>query len=209
MSSFLLYNNKGALNRESFNQLDIITNLSEKVQLKKTSRDRPVLVWVMRDFSLHSTKDPSGRVLDFLNHEKFQFDADLSAKVNEQRAERTIQRNKIRDAMKNSFDSLDCHYLPVPVTDGTAGKSFEEALQSLNKLNSDDLRPAFNEKVSKLIEHIGEKMKLKTVGGENLPDGCSYVEFVEKCIDKINTDSSILESDFEMFWVRDIWKHFC
>ena len=204
LSSLLIYNTKSALNRETFNQLDIITNLSEKVKVRRRTEDddRPDLIWVVRDYSLHSTKRPNERVQDFLESEKFEFDSDASKQANEKRAERVAQRNKVREAMINSFHTFGCHYFPVPISDGTAGLSFEDAMQSMNRLDNDDLRPEFNQEIDRLKKSIGEKMRLKSVGGKVFSDGRFYMEFIQQCIDRINTDSSILDSDFELFWVR-------
>ena len=209
LSSLLIYNTKSSLNRLTFNQLDIITNLSEKVKVRRRTDDddRPDLIWIVRDYSLQSTKRPNQRVQDFLEAEKFEFDPDANKQSNEKRAERVNQRNKVREAMIDSFHSFDCHYFPVPVSDNTAGMSFEKAMQSLNRLAIDDLRPEFNREVDRLKKSIEEKMRPKTVGGKSFPDGRSYVDFIQQCIDKINTDSSILDSDFELFWVSFFPKH--
>ena len=168
---------------------------------RSTEDDRPDLIWIVRDYSLYSTRQPNDRIQDFLESEKFEFDSDASKQVNEKRAERVSQRNKVREAMLSSFHSFGCHYFPVPVSDGTAGLSYEKAMQSLNKLDIGDLRPEFNREVDRLKKSIDEKMRPKTVAGKKFTDGRSYIDFIKQCIDKINTDLTILDSDFELFWV--------
>ena len=63
-------------------------------------------------------------------------------------------RNEVRENLLDTFKSIDCFYLPVPVAEGVDGITYEEALEHLNELPAAKLRPQFEEAFLKVVDHI-------------------------------------------------------
>ena len=107
----------------------------------------PTFTWVVRDFSLTTSMTPAEKLNKFLNPEDFKESDSLSLKQNEKLKLDIKYRNQIRENVLDTFKTISCFYLPVPVIDGIDGLSFEEALASLNELPFDKLRPVFEKKL--------------------------------------------------------------
>lgn len=123
------------------------------------------------------------RLNQFLKQER----VDLEDKTRQTEIE---AKNQIKNNFQDAFKSLDCVYIPVPVTDGTDGLTYEEALQSLDKINPKHLRASFNYSVHKLKEKISDKSSTKTVGNQEF-NGPMFAEYLKEIIKLVNTESNI------------------
>ena len=87
-------------------------------------------------------------------------------------------RNEVRENLVDSFKSLDCLYMPVPVANGVDGMSYEKAVQNLHQLPANKLRPEFEDAFEKLVEYIQNSFELKMIN-DNKMNGQIFVEYIK------------------------------
>jgi hypothetical protein len=69
--------------------------------------------------------------------------------------------NFIRESIKNSFKSLDCFCLPLPITNGLYEKTHQELLQKIDKVDFKDLKDDFRTNIAKLCNSMKENISPK------------------------------------------------
>jgi hypothetical protein len=84
--------------------------------------------------------------------------------------------------------------LPVPVSDGTNGMDFEEALQNLDKIDYECLRKSFQDEMNALCELIKNSIAPKKINNHAL-NGKMYAKFLQLIVQDINADQSIFLYD--------------
>ena len=140
----------------------------------------PKFMWVVRDFSLQLIDD-AGNAIDSQQYlERALADyhltnpGDRSARFNKEMEE----RNEIKQVLRRFFRERDCQCVVRPVVE-------ESQLQSLEKLNIEDLRSEFVEQVFKMRKKIINAMRPKTINKHAI-DGSMWIELAEQYVNAIN-----------------------
>ena len=148
-------------------------------------------MWVVRDFYLKAGTSANEKLNQFLSLETFAKNEKHSTEKNKQNESEIEFRNEIRTNFKSSFKSLNCHYLPVPVSDGTKGLCFEEAIQQLDTIEYEFLREPFRNSMNELRSTIFDTiMNPKKIKNTKI-NGPLYVEFLKQIVQNLNSDSKI------------------
>ena len=201
-----IYNTKNALTNESLKKLSAVASFSQKVKLnsknKSSNKDKtelrnnfcPAFIWVVRDFSLEQTISARDKLEKFLEHEVYIEKSSDSVKTNETKKTSIKMRNEVRENLVDSFKSLDCLYMPVPVANGVDGMSYEKAVQNLHQLPANKLRPEFEDAFEKLVEYIQNSFELKMIN-DNKMNGPIFVEYMKSIVENINKNEQIYLMD--------------
>ena len=208
-----LYNTKNALALDAFKKLAVMTTLSDKIKLKSTSataqsvsklkEDCPDFIWIVRDFGLAKTMTPKERLEKFLEHE-VDNQRSLNSSLKDQAKNKGSEiklRNDVRDNLASKFRSLDCFYLPVPVSDDPNGMTIEEALQKLDTLDFSTLRKPFQDSMNEVCDHIRNSIKIKSINN-NTMNGKLYGEYLKLIVSNINADKTIYLHDVLSLSIR-------
>jgi hypothetical protein len=188
------YNTKNALTADSIKKLAVMSVLSGRVKLRPSSFDDcdedldksecPDFMWVIRDYSLQSTLTPKQRLDAFLEDES-------SKNINDRKKLNDVnERNEIRDKMKSSFRTMDCYYLPCPVSDGTDGKTLEDALQTMDKIEWTKLRQPFREGMDNLCKKIKDCIRPKRIDSISV-NGKIFAGYIKEIVENINSNETI------------------
>jgi hypothetical protein len=196
MSSMLIYNSKSALISDAIQKLAIAATLGEKIKSRRSKCPHVNLifnattdfVWVVRDFSLTTNESADSKLNKFLSQEN----VDLNA--TDKRKEEIKQKNKIRESISNVFDGKKCFYVPVPVSDGTAGLPFEEALQSLDSIPYQNLRDNFKKEINQITDYVTKMIRVKTVSHQYM-NGPLFCEYLKQIVIAINEENVIYLND--------------
>ena len=198
LSSFFIYNSKNVIDRESIKKLTIMNKLTSFIKFEYfdesfiTStqalnpnhdldeayivQNSPDFVWVLRDFFLSlNGKSPKEYLLSSLEME-----------ILEKQNENEIKEcNSVRDSIKSSFKSLDCHCMPFPIKAGCNGATFEETMQNLDQIDWNNLNPLFQESIRKLCLSIKENIKPKLVFALPL-SALAFSKYIEAILQQLN-----------------------
>ena len=191
MSSAFLYNTKGVIDRDSIKKLGVMNHLAKYIENNSqdfTNKDiekyyLPDFIWVTRDFQFPLDGKTAKEYLE----ERLQVE-------NSRNNEEIIGTNFIRQLIKNSFKSLDCFCLPIPIESGIDGLGHEETLCNLDKIDFDKLKLKFQTEVKKLFDSIKEKIAPKLVDSIPLSAQAfsNYIDLVVKTLNE-NLRVSIIE----------------
>ena len=199
MSSMFVYNSKSALNSEGVKKLAIAANLSEKIKSKRSKHPQvnmlfkatTDLIWVVRDFALATSESAHDKLHNkFLATEQFTPNPRLAQEANDKKQDEIELRNRIRNSINDVFDEKTCFYVPVPVSDGIAGLSYEKALQSIDTLAYEDLRAEFRTAMEEISTHVINYIQVKKV--EETPmNGALFCEYLKQIVPYINKEKVI------------------
>ncbi len=193
----LIYNSKSALSGESLKKLAVVATIGDKIKTENSEKNfhntqyKPTIdfVWTVRDFALLPKEDtPTNKLDKLLNPQEFIPNTRFNSETNQKKKEETIVKNQVIEAINNTFDQKICFYVPVPVSDGTAGLTYEEALQNLDKLPLDCLRDEFTSQILTIRNYILDNIQIKKVNdlGMNGPIFCEYLKQIVSNINKEN-----------------------
>ena len=198
----LIYNSKSALSSEAIKKLAIAATLGEKIKSKQSQNAQVNLifkattdfVWVVRDFALATNESAHDKLKKFLATEQFTPNPRLAQEANDKKQDEVELRNKIRNSINDVFDEKTCFYVPVPVAEGTAGLSYEDALQSMDTLAYDQLRPVFRAEIEKISKHVIKNIQVKTVENTRM-NGRLFCEYLKRIVEHINNENVIYIND--------------
>ncbi|XP_078474386.1 guanylate-binding protein 2-like [Lampetra planeri] len=174
LSSTLLFNTKGTLDKEGMEQLHFILNLADHVRTKEHQKDDrigsdfhrhfPSLVMCMRDFTLHL--EVGGRPCtadDYMEHCLQMRKKGLAKACRE--------FNEQREMLCGYFKERKCFVFPVPAE--------AQHLEHLEELPDDRLNPKFLSVADNLIKYILDSAKVKHVCGTVISTH-TFIELVEQ-----------------------------
>ena len=196
MSSMLIYNSKSALSSESLKKLAVAATIGDKIKTDNgknihiTTKPNTDFVWVVRDFALIENDTPTNKLHKLLNPEEFIANKRFNTETNEKIRNEIIFKNKIKDAINNTFDQKECFYVPVPVSDGTNRLTYEEALQRLDELPYECLRSEFRKQIDKIKSYIMENIQIKQVN-DSCMNGPLFCEYLKQIVSSINKENVI------------------
>jgi len=200
-----VYNTKNTLTSDAFKKLSAVAYFTQKVKLnshssavqdKKNLRNIfcPTFTWIVRDFSLKTTVSSKEKLDRFLEPENYEESSQLSLKEFEKQKAKIEERNRIRENLLDTFKSMDCFYLPLPVAEGVDGMTYEDALGRLNELPKSKLRPQFEEAFLKVVNHIQNTFQVKMINN-NVMNGPIMAEYMKQIIENINKNEQIYLMD--------------
>ncbi|KAJ8332784.1 hypothetical protein SKAU_G00416800 [Synaphobranchus kaupii] len=166
LSSTLVYNSRGTIDNQAIENLQYVTELTERIKVKSPSGDSsseddddaadaqfvqffPKFVWAVRDFTLELKID--GKEVNdnqYLEHA-------LSLKKGKDR--RTTDYNLPRECIRNYFPSRRCFVFMTPAS--------PEHMPRLESLNEGDLSPSFLAVTTNFCKYVFEISSVKTVKG--------------------------------------------
>ncbi|KAJ8332792.1 hypothetical protein SKAU_G00416880 [Synaphobranchus kaupii] len=166
LSSTLVYNSRGTIDNQAIENLQYVTELTERIKVKSPSGDSssgddddgadaqfvqffPKFVWAVRDFTLELKIDGRDVKEDqYLEHA-------LSLKKGKDR--KTTDYNLPRECIRNYFPSRRCFVFMTPAS--------PEHMTRLESLNEGDLCPSFLAVTTNFCNYIFENSSVKTVKG--------------------------------------------
>ncbi|XP_064156401.1 guanylate-binding protein 1-like isoform X1 [Anguilla rostrata] len=166
LSSTLVYNSRGTIDNQAVENLQYVTELTERIKVKSpsggsSSEDAddgadaqfvqffPKFVWAVRDFTLELKIDGRDVTDDqYLEHA-------LSLKKGRDR--KTTDYNLPRECIRNYFPARRCFVFATPTT--------PENMSRLETLDEDELSPSFRRVASAFCGYVFEKSSVKTVKG--------------------------------------------
>ncbi|XP_036393934.1 guanylate-binding protein 1-like [Megalops cyprinoides] len=165
LSSTLVYNSRGTIDNQALENLQYVTELTERIKVKSSSSASaeeiedgadaqfvqffPSFVWAVRDFTLELELD--GRKVNedqYLEHA-------LSLRKGKDR--KTLNYNLPRECIRNYFPSRRCFVFVTPAS--------SENMPRLESMDERDLNPAFLNVTSSFCRYIFEESSVKTVKG--------------------------------------------
>lgn len=185
LCSTLVYNSLGSIDESAISNLSFVANLSQHIRISGDTIDGeieahdfhkffPKFVWVVRDFALdlvdeYNTEITPDEYLERSLKPQVGFDA------------ATTERNRLRSMMTAFFTERACFPLVRPLLD-------EEALQQIDHVGFEKLRPEFKDGVNALKRYLYETPKPKEVHGRPL-NGSSFLALCEQYIQAIEDGS--------------------
>ncbi|XP_035282074.1 guanylate-binding protein 1-like isoform X2 [Anguilla anguilla] len=166
LSSTLVYNSRGTIDNQAVENLQYVTELTERIKVKSPSGGSsseddgdgadaqfvqffPKFVWAVRDFTLELKIDGRDVTDDqYLEHA-------LSLKKGRDR--KTTDYNLPRECIRNYFPARRCFVFATPTT--------PENMSRLETLDEDELSPSFRRVASAFCGYVFEKSSVKTVKG--------------------------------------------
>jgi len=153
----------------------------------KTKREGPVFLAVVRNFTLKEQYTPKEDINRFLALQQRPKDAEES------------RRNAIRQAMVDSFRTLECARLPPPAY------SLRQ-LQNLEKEKFESLTEEFQRSFLDMCDLVHHLIEPKAINGESL-NGFRLAEYMEIIVERINSESSVFLYDTLLAVVRIEEEH--
>ncbi|KAM3924036.1 uncharacterized protein RB166_012923 [Leptodactylus fuscus] len=182
LSSTLVFNSVGTIDQQAMEQLQYVTNLTEKIKVKSPKQEEdfeddssefkrffPSFVWCVRDFNLKLQLDGKEITEDEYLKNALKLKPGTS---------RTIANyNLPRECIRNYFNSHKCFVFERPASTND--------LQNLDNVEESQLDPRFIEQTKKFCKYIYENSQVKslsggyTITGRGLGDvTVSYVESI-------------------------------
>ncbi|KAG7469196.1 hypothetical protein MATL_G00126420 [Megalops atlanticus] len=165
LSSTLVYNSRGTIDNQALENLQYVTELTERIKVKSSSGASaeeiedgadaqfvqffPSFVWAVRDFTLELEIDGRKVTEDqYLEHA-------LSLRKGKDR--KTLNYNLPRECIRNYFPSRRCFVFVTPAS--------PENMPRLESMDERDLNPSFLDVTSSFCRYIFEESSVKTVKG--------------------------------------------
>ena len=171
MSSYFLYNSVGSIDENALQNLSLVINLTKHIHIKSHGCNEdldpeeyspyfPSFMWVVRDFALQLV-DSEGEPLTSKEY--------LEKALQPQKgfSEAVEQKNRIRRLLKSFFKERDCVTMIRPLMG-------EDGLQSLERLELEDLRADFVDQITQLRRRVINRVKPKTLNGKKLTGEMLY-----------------------------------
>ncbi|XP_052535284.1 guanylate-binding protein 1-like isoform X2 [Tympanuchus pallidicinctus] len=169
LSSTLVYNSIGTIDQKALEYLELVTQLSELIQVRDRDKDGnngaeredeaedhefmrffPSFVWVVRDFTLELRVDERPISEDEYLKQALELKHGYGRKVQ--------QYNATRQCLHNYFPTRKCFVLPSPLGTEEHGR--------MEELPEAALAPRFLQQAAKFCDYVLSSSRLKT-----LPDG--------------------------------------
>jgi hypothetical protein len=185
LSSYFVFNTKNAIDRDAIKKLGIMGDLSKFInsnigenQENSVASNSPDFIWCLRDVFLNlRDKTPKQYLQECLEMRN----------IGGTNSKEIEEVNLIRDAIKNSFNSLNCYILPRPIDNGFKGMSLDETLQKLDTVDIGQLQPNFLNNV----DHLWNTMKSNIRPKNYLFSGSAFSEYIKIVVEKLNKNEKV------------------
>lgn len=101
-----------------------------------------------------------------------------------------LKANLIRQSIKNSFRSTDCHLIPDPIDGGLGGKSRSETLQRLEREKWNDLNESFRSAIVDLCRFITENIQPKSLFKTQVA-APAYAAYIQEVVRQLNSNERV------------------
>jgi hypothetical protein len=186
LCSKLIYNSLGSVDENAISNLSFIANLTKHIRVSSSSENTeeddtqifqqffPSFCWIIRDFALELEDEDGNEISPTEYLEKaLAPQMGLSAEI--------MERNRVRQMLTAFFTERNCFTLVRPIND-------EQALQQVDHLDMEQLRPEFREQVADLKERVFGQLAPKMIN--KIPcNGAMFVELVKAYVEAINGGS--------------------
>ena len=184
------------------NQIKIKRNSSEVISQKNRRNEGPDFIWIIRDSSLKFGINKQDYLRKF-----FKFEKSRNEKLSEKQQNELKQKIEVKVNLTESFKSIDCSILRIPVIDDTVyGKTAEQALQSIDKLKLKQLRKEYQDDLNDLFDQINFLLKPMEINNQNL-NGLLLAEYLKKIVNFINEEKTIYLHDTISMTLKEIAEH--
>ncbi|XP_075422699.1 guanylate-binding protein 3-like isoform X2 [Ascaphus truei] len=190
LSSAMVYNSRGTIDNDALTKMHTVTELSECIMMRSSTHGgeetavadeecsgvMPLLVWVVRDFSLK--QELMGKPIT--EDEYLENSLRDKTPVTSLKAE---HHNALKQGIRTSFPARKCFLFKNPSSDqGVTGRTLEHVPEK-------ELDPGFVDKTKTFCQFILENAGAKTLKGQVLT-GCNLGRLVESYV-KVASGGSI------------------
>ena len=182
LSSLLIYNSIGTIDENALQNISLIVNMSRQLQVRAHSSGNtdpeelksyfPSFLWVLRDFALRLTDLQQNPITP----KQYLENSLLPQKGS---SDSTEMKNCIRRVIASVFSERDCFPLVRPLED-------EKAIQSLQSVPDENLRPEFLDQIKSLRMKVSKKVRPKKLNGSYIT-GEMLLELCESYTKAFNT----------------------
>ncbi|XP_067115500.1 guanylate-binding protein 1-like [Osmerus mordax] len=167
LSSTLVYNSRGTIDNQAVENLQYVTELSERIKVKSPSHASsseeeeeeggdaqfvqffPNFVWAVRDFTLDLKIDGKEVTADgYLEH---------SLELKKGKDKKTMNYNLPRECIRNYFPTRKCFVFPIPTSSANMSR--------LESIDEKELCQGFRETTDTFCNYIFKMSRVKTVKG--------------------------------------------
>ena len=195
LSSFLIYNSKRVPQNVDLDKMRCFSQLSTSLLAQRddhiSKKFFPHFLWLLRDVCLTILN----RQGEPISPTEFLHTRILTTKCGEP--------TELGRSLCSLFPSLECSTLPIP-------SSKRDIIRNIVE-RQDELKPAFNTAVDKLIQQILCQVTPKmAIDGVNLVNGCTLATLIISYVDTINTPGAV--PDLGQGWqavIRRQLKEYC
>ncbi|OVA11104.1 Guanylate-binding protein [Macleaya cordata] len=158
LSSMFIYNQMGGIDESALDRLSLVTEMTKHIRVRASGgrstaselgQFSPIFVWLLRDFYLdlveENRKITPRDYLEIALRPMQGVGKDIGAK------------NEIRESIRALFPDRECFTLVRPLNS-------ENALQRLDQISLDKLRPEFRSGLDALTKFVFERTRPKQVG---------------------------------------------
>ncbi|XP_070009604.1 uncharacterized protein [Nicotiana sylvestris] len=167
LSSMLVYNQMGDIDEAAIDRLSLVTEMASASELGQFS---PIFVWLFRDFYLDLVED-NRKITprDYL---------ELALRPVQGGGRGVDATNEIRESIRALFPDRECFSLVRPLSN-------ENALQRLDRVPLENLRPEFKAGFDALKRFVFERTRPKQVGG-TIMTGPLFARITQSFLDALN-----------------------
>eukprot|EP00854_Cymbomonas_tetramitiformis_P005351 gene5351-6493_t len=157
LSSMFIYNQMGGIDEAALDRLSLVTEMSKHIRVRASQKNgngelgvfSPHFLWLLRDFYLDLSEE--GRQITPKEY------LEISLRNTAGTSQAALNKNSIRDSIRELFPQRDCFSLVRPMHD-------ERQLQHMATLDPQQLRPEFAAGVDDLMQYIFLQACPKVVG---------------------------------------------
>ncbi|XP_065122929.1 guanylate-binding protein 2-like isoform X2 [Paramisgurnus dabryanus] len=185
LSSTLVYNSRGTIDNDAVQKLHYVTELTEQIKIKSTSKEAdvtgkedykfvcffPSFVWCVRDFilDLEIAGDP------VTEDEYLEFGLNLKKGI----SCKTSNYNETRECIRKYFPTRKCFVFSFP--------TFPKSMKHLESLKEQDLDQDFLKATDRFCNYIFEKSAVKTLKGGHRVTGKMLGDLAQIYVDTISS----------------------
>ncbi|XP_009631624.1 uncharacterized protein LOC107826318 isoform X1 [Nicotiana tabacum] len=167
LSSMFVYNQMGDIDEAAIDRLSLVTEMASASELGQFS---PIFVWLLRDFYLDLVED---------NRKITPWDyLELALRPVQGGGRGVAAKNEIRESIRALFPDRECFSLVRPLSN-------ENALQRLDQIPLENLRPEFKAGLDALTRFVFERTRPKQVGG-TVMTGPLFARITQSFLDALN-----------------------
>ncbi|XP_062312452.1 guanylate-binding protein 1-like [Osmerus eperlanus] len=188
LSSTLVYNSRGTIDNQAVENLQYVTELSERIKVKSPSDASsseeeeeeggdaqfvqffPNFVWAVRDFTLDLKIDGKDVTADgYLAH---------SLELKKGKDKKTMNYNLPRECIRNYFPTRKCFVFPIPTSSANMSR--------LESIDEKELYQGFRETTDTFCNYIFQMSHVKTVKGGVVVTGRMLGHLVKMYVETIS-----------------------
>eukprot|EP00002_Diphylleia_rotans_P005218 TRINITY_DN14330_c0_g1_i1.p1 TRINITY_DN14330_c0_g1~~TRINITY_DN14330_c0_g1_i1.p1 ORF type:complete len:721 (+),score=146.17 TRINITY_DN14330_c0_g1_i1:51-2213(+) len=180
LSSYFIYNSMHTIDESAIDRISLVAEVTKRIKRFATDREEspaalaeffPSFLWLLRDFTLELV-DKRGVPISpkqYLEHA-------ITNQVGD--SQRTIERNNIRETLRQVFPQRDCVTFVRPTQD-------EKDLRHMSEMPLSSLRPEFLHQLEEFKRTTMRQLRPKMINGQEL-NGSMLVTMAQSFVEAIN-----------------------